>query len=187
MRNAVYSVAVVVITLLSSACTSTSETATASPWKAKANATATARAAKVTAIAPSANATATARAASAVATATSVGILVSAPAEVRKHYREPPGDYRWTWTVKFEETAGRAISIDSRETRVYTLFEGLYHGSQSLSIEIPAYGRGTHEYWVQQDASHTFDDATCVLTFSGVDENGNQFEVQTVIRLKGRK
>ena len=168
------------VTATARAISAATAIATAAPKITARVGTATARAAR-------ANPTGTARAISAGATATraaNAGILVSAPAEAKWYW---DGERRkWMWEVKFKQVAGRTVTVTKRNTDVYPVDGGHYidpDGSR-LNIEIAAYGSGKDDYWIRADAASTFHDATCVLTYQVVDENGSEISLQVVTKLK---
>jgi hypothetical protein len=165
------------VTATARAISAATAMATAAPKITARVATATARAARV-------NPTGTARAISAGATATSAGILVSAPAEAKWYW---DGERRkWTWEIEFKEVAGRTITITKRDTDVYTVVGGHYidTGSDTINMEIAAYGSGKDDYWIWATVASEIHDATCVLTYQVVDEKGFETSLQVVTKLK---
>lgn len=85
---------------------------------------------------------------------------------------------RVAWTTYFRELAGKGVSLETFRISFDTATSG-YRSDQSIKVDIPPYGVGSHEYWFSVDDPPA---TSASGVFKGRDWSGNPIELTMNIR-----
>ena len=99
----------------------------------------------------------------------------------------------WEYTVELRETNGVRATVERIGRRYVdtggTSWVGGGEEYFSKTIAVPAYGTATYSSWVRTkpEDEPNLENGTAILTFKGVDANGNAFTALVSVKLLPRQ